>query len=95
MITSSSTPYLLLIDVILPNICKRITHPMYATENNNMTFGDILNPSASLPKKPNGLLFYWPPGAPGNGLLAPPCLADLYAAIFLANSRLSPCSIML
>ena len=36
-----------LIDVTFPNICKRMTIPMYATENNKIVFGEIVHPSAS------------------------------------------------
>ena len=36
--------------VAFPKMCNKITTPMYATENNNIVFGDIYQPSASSPK---------------------------------------------
>ena len=35
---------------ILPKICNKMTQPIYATLNNKIAFGLILNPSASSPK---------------------------------------------
>ena len=37
--------------VTFPKMCNKMTIPMYATENNNIVFGDICHPSASSPKK--------------------------------------------
>ena len=70
---------------IFPNICRRITHPMYATENNNITFGDIVHPSASSPKNDRELPLPAPP--PANGL-RPAVYFALAAAIFFASSAL-------
>ena len=36
--------------VTFPKMCSKMTTPMYATENNNIDFGDINQPSASSPK---------------------------------------------
>ena len=36
--------------VTFPKMCNKMTTPMYATENNNIDFGDICHPSASSPK---------------------------------------------
>ena len=81
-----------LIDEIFPNMCKRITQPMYATENNNMVFGDIVHPSASSPKKDRLCCGYFGPLA-ASGLL-PPVYFVFSAAIFFAKSFLSPPSIL-
>ena len=70
---------------IFPNICKRMTHPIYATENNNITLGDIVHPSASSPKNDSELPL--PPAPPANGL-RPAVYLALLAAIFLASSAL-------
>ena len=64
---------------------------MYATENNNMVFGDIVNPSASSPKKDKLYCGYFGPPAPYG--LRPAYLA-LSAYILFANSFLSPPSII-
>ena len=74
-----------LIDVTFPNICKRMTNPMYATENNRIVFGDMVHPSASSLKN-DKLLALCPIGYPPPRGLRP---FDLCAAIFLAKSFLS------
>ena len=67
---------------------------MYATENNNITFGDIVHPSASSPKNDRELPLPPPTPPPANGL-RPAVYLDLAAAIFLASSALFPSDIIL
>ena len=80
-----------LILVTFPKMCRRITNPMYATENKRIVLGDIVQPSASSLKK-DKLFALFPYGAwPPRGFL--PAGLALLAAIFLASSFLSPPSI--
>ena len=82
---ADAAAFLALIVVTFPNICNKITHPIYATENNNMVFGLIYHPSASSPKNER----------PSFGFIAfvfndlRPELLARSCYIFLASSLLS------
>ena len=79
-----------LIEVTLPNICRRITIPMYATEKSKIVFGERVHPSASSLKNDKLFALFYDLFSPPRGFLP----LVLWPAIFLAISLLSVCSVM-
>ena len=80
-----------LIDVTLPNMCRRMTMPMYATENKRIVFGEMVHPSASSLKNDKLFALFYDLFSPPRGFLP----LALWPAIFLAISLLSVCSVII